>query len=118
MSMNRFVILFTMIAFVTVGCAGPGKVRWTKPDFRWDQFEKDRAGCMEAAKDDPEQEITLEECLTKKGYESQPEPAEKEKSKAAEMAKDVAVVLISTVAVAVLLAVMIAGAFLQSYGGH
>jgi len=107
-----------MIAFATVGCAGPGKVRWTKPDFRQDQFEKDRAGCMEAAKDDPEQKITIEECLTKKGYESQPEPAEKGESKAAKIVETVAVAVGITVGLALILAVALAATFLQSYGGH
>jgi hypothetical protein len=66
--MKRFLILFTLFAFSVVSCAGPSKVRWTKPDFRQDQFEKDREDCIQAVKDDPEQKMIVEECLTKKGY--------------------------------------------------
>ncbi len=42
--MKRLLILFTLIAFVTVSCAGPSKVKvgWTKPDFSQDEYEKDQ----------------------------------------------------------------------------
>jgi hypothetical protein len=68
--MKRILILLTLIAFATASCTGPGKVGRTKPNFRQDPFEKDRADCIEAAKTDPEQKITVEECLANKGYES------------------------------------------------
>ncbi len=38
-----------------------------------DQFEKDRQDCIQAIKDSPEQNMLCEDCLTKKGYESEPE---------------------------------------------
>jgi hypothetical protein len=67
---------------------GPSEVRWTKPDFSQDQYEKDRKDCVKAAQDDLEQKLTVEECLAKKGYESEPQPSpDKEKSKIAEIAK-------------------------------
>ena len=93
----RFLVLVMLIVFVTVSCAGPSKVRWTKPDFRPDQFEKDREDCIRAVKDEPEQNMSVEECLTKKGYESEPEPSsDKEKGKTAEVAKTVGKVLLVT----------------------
>ena len=99
--MKRILVLFILIVFVTVGCAGPNKVGWTKPNFNPDQFKKDREDCIEAVKVDPEQKLTLEECLTQKGYESEPEPSsEKEKSKTAEVAKTTGkVILVTTVVV-------------------
>jgi hypothetical protein len=101
--MKRFLILFILIVFVTVSCAGPSKVRWTKPDFRQDQFEKDREDCVQAVKDDPDQKMTEEECLAKKGYESEPEPpSDKEKAKTAETAKTVGKVLLATGGIVVL----------------
>ena len=107
--MKRFVILIILIAFVTVGCAGTNKVRWTKPDFRQDQFDKDREDCIQAVKDDPEQKMTVEECLAKKGYESEPEPpSDKEKSKTVKIAKTVGAVLLVTGAVALYIAAGVA----------
>jgi len=101
--MKKFVILIIGIAFVTVGCAGPNKVGWTKPDFRQDQFDKDREDCIEAVKDNPEQKLAVEECLAKKGYESEPQPpSDKEKSKTAETAKTVGKVLLATGGIIVL----------------
>jgi len=98
--MKRFLILSVLIVFVTVSCASPSKVRWTKPDFRQDQFEKDREDCIHAVKDDPEQKMAVEECLAKKGYESEPS-SDKEKSKTAEIAKNVGAVMLVVVFVAV-----------------
>jgi hypothetical protein len=67
---------------------GPSQVRWTKPDFSQDQFEKDRKDCVQAAQDGLEQKLTVEECLAKKGYESEPQPSsDQENSKVAEIAK-------------------------------
>ena len=108
--MKRFLILFILIVFVAVSCAGPNKVGWTKHDFHQDQFEKDREDCIQAVKDDPDQKITVEECLTKKGYESEP-PSDKEKTKTAETAKTVGEVLLVTGGIIVLsaLAVGLAG---------
>ena len=105
--MKRFLILFILISFVMVSCAGPNKVGWTKPDFHQDQFEKDRGDCIQAVKDDPEQKLTLEECLAKKGYESEPEPSsDRDKGETAEVAKTVGKVLLVTVLVAALVAAM------------
>jgi len=123
MSMKRFLILFILIVFLTVSCAGPNKVRWTKPDFRQDQFEKDREDCIQAVKDDPEQKITVEECLAKKGYESESKtPSDKEKSKTAQTAKNVGKVLLVTalvaVGVAAAAALAVLGALAGALGGH
>jgi len=140
--MKKFLILFILILFVTVSCAGPNKVGWTKPHFRqdefekdrkecmqtlnkksysqtsgvladclaWkgyeytgparvisqDQFEKDRKDCIQALKDDTEQKMTVEECLSKKKLESEPQPSsDKEKPKTAEIAKHVGKVLLT-----------------------
>jgi hypothetical protein len=119
MSMKRFVILFISIVFVTVNCAGPNKVGWTKPDFRHDQFEKDREDCIEAVKDEPEQNVSVEECLTKKGYESEPEPSSaQEKAKTTEIAKTVGKVLLVTALAAVLVAALAACVVLSALTGH
>jgi hypothetical protein len=77
MSMKRFLILFILIVFVTVSCAGPSKVRWTKPDFCRDKFEKDREECKQSVKlrtyESEGNVVTYrempEECLREKGYE-------------------------------------------------
>jgi hypothetical protein len=106
MGMKRFLILSILISFVTMSCANPGKVRWTKPDFHEVQFEKDREDCIQAVKDDPEQKMTVEECLAEKGYKSELS-SDKEKSKRVETAKKVGVVLL-VVAVAVLFVVVCA----------
>jgi flagellar basal body-associated protein FliL len=103
MAMKRFLILSILIVFVTVSCASPSKVRWTKPDFHQDQLEKDREDCIQAVKDDPEQKMTVEECLAKKGYESEPEsPSDEENAKNAETAKKVGKVLLATGGIIVL----------------
>jgi hypothetical protein len=72
MTMKRFLISFTLIAFVTVSCAGPNKVGWTKPDFRQDWFENDRMECIDSIDKNLDSETFgkgLEECLKKKDYE-------------------------------------------------
>jgi hypothetical protein len=72
MNMKRFLILFILIVFLTVSCAGPNKVGWTKPDFRQDQFEIDRKECSDSIDKNLNSEAfgkALEECLEKKGYE-------------------------------------------------
>ena len=107
--MKGFLILSTLMVFVTVSCASPSKVRWTKPDFHQDQFEKEREDCIQAVKDDPEQKMTVEECLAKKGYESEPSP-DKEKSKAAETAKNVGIALLGIAAVVLFVAIGLAAA--------
>ena len=118
--MKRFLILSILIIFLTVSCAGPNKVRWTKPDFRQDEFEKDREDCIRAVKDDPEQKMTVEECLAKKGYESESKtPSDKEKSKTTETAKTVGKVLLVTALVVVLVAAVAACVALSALGsGH
>jgi hypothetical protein len=73
MIMKRFLILFALIAFSGVSCAGPGKVGWTRPrgDFRQDEFEQDRKQCIESIGQTLEPEAfgqALEECLFWKGY--------------------------------------------------
>jgi len=117
--MKRFVILFISIVFVTVNCAGPNKVGWTKPDFRHDQFEKDREDCIEAVKDEAEQNVSVEDCLTKKGYESEPEPSSaQEKAKTTEVAKTVGKVLLVTALAAVLVAALATCVVLSALTGH
>ena len=116
--MKRFSILFILIVFVTVSCAGTSKVTWTKPDFRPDQFEKDREDCIQSLKDDPEQKITVQECLTKKGYESEPEfGSDKEKAKTAETAKTVGKALLATGGIVVLGALAIGLIFIMAAFG-
>jgi hypothetical protein len=69
--MKRFLILFVLIAFVTVSYAGPNKVGWTKPDFRHEQFENDRKECIDSIDTNLVSEAfgkALEECLSEKGY--------------------------------------------------
>ncbi len=67
---------------------GPSQLRWTKPDFRQGQFEKDRKDCVEAVQNGLEQRLTVEECLAKKGYESKPQPSsDEENARGAEIAK-------------------------------
>jgi hypothetical protein len=73
MSMKRFLVLFTLIAFSVVSCAGPNKVKvgWTKPDFRQDEFERDRKDCFQTYDNslDPDPfGWVVDECLAKKGY--------------------------------------------------
>jgi hypothetical protein len=74
--MKRFLISFILIVFVTVGCAGPNKVGWTKRDFRHDQFEKDREECIQILNNNlysySQTSGVVEDCLAKKGYQYQP----------------------------------------------
>ncbi len=83
--MKRFLILSSLIAFVTVSCAGPNKVKvgWTKPDFPQDQFENDRKECIHSFDKNLDSEAfgkVLEECLEKEGYTYHPsQEAEKTK---------------------------------------
>jgi hypothetical protein len=108
MSMKRFLILSILIVFVTVSCAGPRKVGWTKPDFHEDQFEKDRKDCIQAVNADPDQKMTAEECLAKRGYESEPEsPSDKEKTNTAETMKTVGKVLLAIGVIAVAVPVVV-----------
>jgi hypothetical protein len=118
MSMKRFLILFILIIFLTVSCAGLNKAGWTKPDFRSDQFDKDREDCIQAVKDDPEQKMTVGECLTQKGYESEPEPpSDKEKGKTAvKVAKTAGKVLLGTALVAVAVAAVAAYVAIMAVG--
>ena len=106
--MKRFLIFFILVVFVTVGCAGPNKAGGTKPDFNQNQFKEDREDCIEAVKGDQEQKLTLEECLTQKGYQSEPEPpSDKEKSKTGEVAKTAGKVILATTVIAVGIAVLV-----------
>jgi hypothetical protein len=123
MNMKRFLILFTLIAFVTVSCAGPNKankVRWTKPDFRQDEFEKDLKECMETANKEESYSRTsgvFDHCMFKKGYESESKtPSDKEKSKTAETSKTVGKVLLVTGLVVVLVAAVGACVVLAALG--
>jgi len=117
--MKRFLILVVLIAFATVNCAGPNKVKWAKPDFRQDQFEKDYEECIQAGNGDPDQEVMIEECLALRGYESEPESHPgKEKPDVAKMAKAVGVALLITAGVVLLCAVTIVGAAAQFSVGH
>ena len=70
--MKKILILSILIVFLTVSCAGPNKVGWTKPDFRQDQFENDRKKCSDSIDKNLNSEAfgkALEECLEKEGYE-------------------------------------------------
>ena len=119
MAMKKFLILVVLIAFATVNCAGPNKVKWMKPDFRQDQFEKDFQECKQTGKGDPDQEVMVEECLALRGYEMGPEShPEKEKPDVAKMAKVVGAALLITAGVALLCAVTIVGAAAQLSVGH
>jgi hypothetical protein len=76
MSVKRFLILFSLIVFVAVSCAGPNKVGWIKPDFRQDEFEKDCKECMETAKKEESYSQTsgvFDYCMFTKGYEYKPQ---------------------------------------------
>ncbi len=90
--MKRFLILFILIVFLTVGCAGPNKVGWTKPDFRQDQFENDRKECRDSIENLNSEAFgkTLEECLQKRGYEFK--KAEEPSSGKKVTAKDIGIV--------------------------
>jgi hypothetical protein len=77
MSMKRFLILFTLIAFSVVSCAGPNREMrlFTKPDFNHDEYEKDRQECNDQSFDqnldsDARWQAYLD-CLAEKGYKYQ-----------------------------------------------
>ena len=103
MSMKRFSILFILIVFVTVSCAGPNKVGWTKPDFHQDEFEKDRKQCIQTLDErlDPAAfGKALEECLAKKRYKYETSPessAENRKKVLTIIGLSVGVILCATV---------------------
>jgi len=69
--MKRFLILSILIVFVTVSCAGPREMRWTKPDFRQAEFERDKEDCFRTYDNSPGSDPykVVDECLVKKGYE-------------------------------------------------
>jgi hypothetical protein len=71
--MKRSLILFSLIVFVTVSCAGPTVYRREEWVISLDKFEKDRKECIESIDKDPNLETydkAFEECFEKKGYES------------------------------------------------
>ncbi len=95
-----------LIVFVTVSCAGPNKVGWTKPDFRQDEFEKDRKQCIQILDDSLDSEAfgkALEECLAKKGYKYETLP-----ETSAEKGKKVLTIIGVAVGGAVLMAALVA----------
>ena len=90
--MKRFLILFILIVFVTVSCAGPNKVGWTKPDYRQDQFENDQKECSDSIDKNLNSDVfgkALEECLEKKGYIFEEPPSGKKVT-----AKDIGLIAI------------------------
>ena len=96
--MKRFLILFSLIAFLTVSCAGPNKVGWTKPNFRQDQFENDRKECIDSIDKNLDSEAfgkALEECLEKKDYEFK--KAEEPPSGSKVTAKDIGLIALGIV---------------------
>ena len=82
MSMKRFLIFPILIVFATMSCAGPSKTGWRKPDFRQDEFEKDREECIQRiGNHDLDPEVfgeRLERCLTERNYTYVPSQAEVE----------------------------------------
>ena len=80
--MKRSLILPILIIFATMSCAGPNKAGWTKPDFRQDEFEKDREECIQRiGNHDSEPELfgeRLERCLAEKNYKYFPSETEVE----------------------------------------
>jgi hypothetical protein len=77
MSMKRFLILFTLIVFVTVSCAGQNKeVKvFTKLDFSENEYQKDWQECnnqsMEQNQDSDARWQAYVDCLAKRGYTDQ-----------------------------------------------
>jgi hypothetical protein len=67
MNMKRFLILFILTAFVSVGCAS--QARWTKSDFSRDNLEEDWDRCIAMASYSLGK-TTVDECMNKKGYTS------------------------------------------------
>ncbi len=99
--MKRFLILSSLIVFLTVSCAGPNEMGLAKPHFHQDQFEKDRdqfekdrKECSDSIENLNSEAFgrAIEECLEKKGYESKKaeEPSSDNKIKA----KDVALLIV------------------------
>lgn len=78
--MKKFLIFPILIAFATMSCAGPSRTGWRKPDFRQDEFEKDREECIQRIGNhdlDPEVFAEgLERCLAEKNYKYFPSQAE------------------------------------------
>ena len=78
--MKRFLIFAILIVFATMSCAGPSKTGWRKPDFRQDEFERDREECIQRVGNhdlDPEGFAEgLEKCLAEKNYTYFPSQAE------------------------------------------
>ncbi len=81
--MRTFLILFILIVFLTVSCAGPNKVGtnkvgtrlFTKPDFSQDEYEKDREECNRSIDENLDSHAihwqAFVDCLAKKGYTDQ-----------------------------------------------
>jgi hypothetical protein len=68
--MKRSLILFTLIVFSVVSCAGPARL-FTKPDFSQDEYEKDREECIQSIDQDLDSDARWQafaDCLAKKGY--------------------------------------------------
>jgi hypothetical protein len=116
--MKRLLILFILISFVTVSCAGRQvKYRWTKPDFiSQEQFEKDRQECIDSIDRDGLSSVdfqkAFDECFAKKGYER---PQEKEYPIGVKILVGVGIVAVVVVAGAALAALLFFGAI---GGGH
>ena len=75
--MKKFLIVFILIAFVTVSCVGPNKVGWTRKggDFSRSKFEEDREVCILIIDHHLPSEVfgqALEECLAWQGYRYEP----------------------------------------------
>jgi hypothetical protein len=119
MGMKRFLIMSILFVFVTVSCAGPNKVGWTKPNFRQDQFEKDREECIQTLNNNlysySQTSGVVDDCLAMKGYQYQPQSEssfdKKESADEKDAAKTVGKVLltIGVIAVAVPLLVLCIG---------
>ncbi len=117
--MKRFLILFSLIAFATVSCAGPNKVGWTRRgnDFRQDEFEKDWKECMETANKEESYSQTsgvFDYCMAKKGYQYQPQSESSFDKK--DTAETVGKVLLGIVAIPVAFALI--GVFLALQADH
>ena len=93
--MKRFLILFILILFVTVSCAGPNKVEWSKSNFHQDEFEKDRKECIQTAnkKSYSQTSGVFDDCLALRGYKYE---APSESPSVTEVAKIVGKVLLYT----------------------
>jgi hypothetical protein len=78
--MKRFLIFIILTAFVTAACAGPRKAGWAKPDFRQNEFEKDRQECVHRiGNHDLDPALfgeRLERCLAEKNYKYLPSQTE------------------------------------------